>query len=128
MIKNRKKKRLVVIESPYGEDVTTHKGYLQECILDCLERGEAPFASHQMYTDALDDDNSHERKLGIDSGFAWMKVAEAVIFYIDFGWSKGMLAALQKCSEIRIDVEIRKISRFSNNENQELKAAILGQK
>jgi len=128
MIKNRKKKRLVVIESPFSGDLTTHKGYLQECILDCLNRGEAPFASHQMYTDALDDDNKQERKLGIDCGYAWMNVAEAVVFYIDFGWSKGMLAALKKCSELRLDAETRRISRFSKNENQELKAAILGQK
>lgn len=87
----------VIIESPYAGDVAGNEAYLRRCILDCLRRGEAPFASHRMYTDALDDVNPEERVLGIDAGFAWRHVAELTVFYIDRGWSNGMRLGLAHC-------------------------------
>jgi len=47
----------IILESPYGGvDKTTlarNIEYLQRCLFDCLFKGEAPFASHQMYTHCL---------------------------------------------------------------------------
>jgi hypothetical protein len=40
----------VILESPYAGHVHRNKAYLQLCIRDCIARGEAAFASHQMYT------------------------------------------------------------------------------
>jgi len=59
---------------------------------DCLHRGEAPYASHALYTQAgvLDDTLPEERKLGMEAGFAWRDVVEASIVYNDLGISKGM--------------------------------------
>lgn len=48
---------LVIIESPYAGDVDRNLEYLRAAMRDCLKRGEAPFASHALYTQpgVLDD-------------------------------------------------------------------------
>ena len=38
--------RLVILESPYSGDVEANLEYARSCLHDCLERGEAPIASH----------------------------------------------------------------------------------
>lgn len=89
--------RLVIIESPYRaatvSDAERNKLYLQDCIRDCLRRGESPYASHQMLTDALDDQDDAERRIGIAAGLEWWRAASAAVFYTDLGWSEGMLKA-----------------------------------
>lgn len=69
-----------------------HGRYLDACLLDCLRRGESPFASHGLYTrpGVLDDMKPHERAYGISAGFAWRRAADATVFYTDLGWSSGM--------------------------------------
>jgi hypothetical protein len=58
--------KLVVVESPYAGDVTRNLEYARAAMADCLARGEAPFASHALYTQigVLDDTKPEERKLG----------------------------------------------------------------
>jgi hypothetical protein len=97
----------VVIESPYAGAVEANLEYLQECIRDSLSRGEAPFASHQMYTDALDDRVLDQRVLGINAGFEWWMTAETVVFYLDHGMSVGMAMAKGRCIELGKDFEER---------------------
>jgi len=97
----------VVIESPYAGAVEANLEYLQECIRDSLSRGEAPFASHQMYTDALDDRVPEQRKLGINAGFIWWVEAELIVFYLDHGMSDGMAAAKLRCTKTGIPFEER---------------------
>lgn len=100
----------VIIESPYKGDMEKNKEYLQECIRHSLSLGEAPFASHRMYTDALDDNNSSERLQGIDAGFTWMKCgAKLIVFYIDRGMSGGMHAALDYAINLGLPVVFRRI-------------------
>jgi len=84
--------RRVIIESPYAGDVERNLRYLRACMADCLRRGEAPFASHGLYTQegVLDDRNPSERAHGIAAGFAWRTVADATVIYLDLGWSLGM--------------------------------------
>ena len=82
--------RRVIIESPYAGDVDEHMRYLQRCIRDSLARGESPYASHQMLTQALDDATPEERKAGIEAGFAWRSEADATVVYTDYGISAGM--------------------------------------
>lgn len=90
--------KLVVVESPYAGDVEGNLAYVRACMADCLRRGEAPYASHALYTQpgVLDDLVPAERKLGIDAGFAWRACTEAIVFYVDRGVSPGMKAALDK--------------------------------
>jgi hypothetical protein len=85
--------RLVIVESPYAGNVERNLRYLRCCLADCIERNEAPFASHGLYTQdgVLDDDRPEERQLGILAGFSWRAVAEATVVYRDLGYSKGMI-------------------------------------
>lgn len=89
----------VIIESPYSaptpEGLAFHLDYARACLRDSLLRGEAPIASHLLYTQpgVLRDDVAEERVMGIAAGLAWREVAEAWIFYLDLGWSRGMKAA-----------------------------------
>lgn len=99
----------VIIESPFAGDVERNKTYLRSCIRDSILRGEAPFASHRMYTDALDDLLPEERKLGIEAGFAWRVVANLTAFYVDYGYSGGMRLAIDNCKERGVPYEERRI-------------------
>lgn len=84
--------RRVIIESPYAGDVEKNLRYLRACLRDSLKRGEAPFASHGLYTQpgVLDDDDPEERKHGIAAGFEWRSVADATVVYADLGVSPGV--------------------------------------
>ena len=86
--------RLVVIESPYAGDVDTNLLYMSACMADSLSRGEAPFASHGLYTWALDDRVPEERDLGITAGYAWGVMADFIAVYTDLGISPGMERAI----------------------------------
>lgn len=113
--------RLIVIESPYAGDVEANLEYLDRCIRDCLKRDETPYASHKMLTTALDDDDPEQRKLGIAAGLAvaenynnlWDEVERIyptpVAFYVDKGWSNGMLAARDHYESVGVQFEVRKL-------------------
>lgn len=87
--------RRVIIESPYAGDVEANVTYARAAMHDSLNRGEAPIASHLLYTQPgiLRDEVPVERQWGIDAGLAWRAVADCAVFYVDRGWSNGMLAA-----------------------------------
>ena len=99
----------VILESPYAGETKENLEYLQRCIRDSIERNEAPFASHQMYTQALDDNKPEEREAGIDAGYIWMRYARIVAFYIDYGMSKGMHDALDIAINTGKQVDFRTI-------------------
>lgn len=86
---------LVVIESPYAGDVERNLRYARRAMRDCLRRGEHPLASHLLYTQEgiLDDNQPSERAQGIAAGLAWAEHADAIYFYVDYGFSRGMSAA-----------------------------------
>jgi hypothetical protein len=101
----------VIIESPYAGDVWRNTAYARACVRDSLRRGEAPIASHLLYTQPgiLDDDVETERELGIAAGLAWRKVAELFAFYIDYGWSSGMSEAYAIVTGECLPFEVRRI-------------------
>lgn len=86
----------VILESPYAaptaEGIERNVRYLRACMRDCLLRGEAPFASHGLYTQpgVLRDDVPIEREHGILAGFAWRTLAQKTVVYVDLGISRGM--------------------------------------
>lgn len=103
--------KLVILESPYAGDVDRNIKYARACLRDSLKRGEAPIASHLLYTQegVLDDHLPEERELGISAGLAWKDVAELHVFYIDHGYSSGMKAALEIAKQGFIPIEERRI-------------------
>lgn len=100
--------KLVVVESPYAGDVERNLTYLRAAMADCLARGEAPFASHALYTQpgVLRDEVPEERALGMQAGFEWADAACLRVFYVDLGWSRGMVDGLERIAAWQ-DVEIR---------------------
>jgi hypothetical protein len=105
--------RKVVIESPYAGDVERNVKYACEAMKDCLQRGEAPIASHLLYTRVLDDLVPAQRKLGITSGLVWGSTADCIVFYTDHGWSDGMLKAHEHWLGLGIPIENRRL--YDNN-------------
>ena len=72
-------------------------------------RGEAPFASHLLYTQVLDDEDPKSRRMGIDAGIDWGAAAEARVVYEDLGVSPGMSKAIHY-ARIRLQlIEHRKL-------------------
>ena len=104
--------RLVIIESPFAGDVQDNIEYARACVRDSLRRGEAPIASHLLYTQpgVLNDDDPVERQWGIDAGLAWKSVAQASVVYIDRGISNGMRYGIAAAESAGIPVEIRSLS------------------
>jgi hypothetical protein len=83
----------IVIESPYAGEVHRNLIYLDFCKLDCLRRGETPYASHGQLTSCLDDNKPEERELGIAAGLAMAEFISNAAFYTDLDWSRGMTYA-----------------------------------
>lgn len=79
-----------LILSPYAGDTQRNVAYAQAAMIDSIRRGEAPFLSHLLYTQVLDDTKGAERCLGFELEWSWAQMAEQVVAYVDYGWSNGM--------------------------------------
>lgn len=101
--------RRVILESPYAGDIGMNTDYARHCLLDSLGRGEAPLASHLLYTQVLRDHIADERAKGIAAGHAWITAADAVVVYTDLGISPGMQAAIDLAGQFNVPVEPRKL-------------------
>ena len=99
----------VILESPFAGDIERNVAYARACLRDCLQRGEAPIASHLLFTQpgVLSDDVPDERKMGIAAGLAWVSVADVMVVYIDYGISPGMAAAMETAEKRGLPVEKR---------------------
>lgn len=104
--------RLVIVESPYAGDVERNVRYARAALRDCLNRGEAPYASHLLYTQpgVLDDLKPEQRRLGIEAGLAWGFHAEATVVYADLGITDGMRQGILRAVAQQRPVEYRTLS------------------
>ena len=101
----------VAIESPYAGDVETNLMYARACVMDCLRRGEAPYASHLFFTQEgiLYDTIPEERTLGMEAGKIWEQAAEKTVVYTDRGMSGGMKWGVEKAKEAGRTIEYREL-------------------
>ncbi|QKO02989.1 nucleoside deoxyribosyltransferase [Gordonia phage TZGordon] len=99
--------KLVVIESPFAGDQERNVRYGRAAMLDSLRRGEAPYASHLIYPQVLDDTNRAERIQGMAAGFAWGVMADLVAVYCDLGVSDGMQQGVDEARRRGTPVEHR---------------------
>lgn len=106
----------VILESPYAGDVEANIQYAREAMADSLKRGEAPLASHLLYTQPgiLDDNIPEERELGINAGLLWGSMAELTVVYGDLGFSKGMTQGMERAIAEGRPVLIRFIREVKN--------------
>lgn len=109
--------RLVIVESPYAEDVERNLKYVRAAMADCLRRGEAPFACHALYTQpgVLDDTKPEERSLGMWAGFYWGEKADATVVYGDLGMSSGMKAGIARAEKLGRPIEYRTLEDWQGS-------------
>ena len=98
----------VIIESPFAGAFSNVR-YSRECIRNCLDRGESPFASHLLYTQKgiLDDAIPDERRRGIEAANGWLEVADYVVVYMDLGVTRGMLIGVAKAAKLNKPIHLR---------------------
>lgn len=110
---------LVIVESPYAgktpDDVEGREeniAYARACMADCLRRGEAPYASHLLYTQpgVLCDEIPEERTAGINAGLAFKDAIARTIVYTDRGISRGMQLGIDRALSLGHTVEYRSLS------------------
>jgi hypothetical protein len=104
-----KHREFVIIESPYSGNLQENLQYLKRCLRDSWERGEHPLASHGYYPMFLNESDPKERQAGIEAGYQLWPLASKIIFYSDYGMSKGMEAALDRAVHHRLEVVTRSI-------------------
>ena len=108
--------KIVIIESPFAGDRELNSRYLSACLRDSLNRGEAPFASHALYTreGVLDDDIPEERTKGMEAGWAFTAKADLVAVYVNLGISGGMELGIRRADELGIPFEYRAIRDYKS--------------
>jgi hypothetical protein len=99
----------VIIESPYSGNVERNVNYARAALLHSLCLGEAPLASHLLYTQVLDDLKPNQRDWGMGAGWEWMKMADCVAVYMDLGMSRGMEEGIKRALALNIPVVERLI-------------------
>lgn len=101
--------KLVIIESPYAGNVRENEEYARAAVRDSVLRGEAPIASHLLFTQPgiLWDEDQDERLMGMKAGWEWYRVAEACVAYVDHGISGGMSSGISMALEYNIHIEHR---------------------
>lgn len=101
--------KLVIIESPYRGDIEANTAFARRCVRDSLMRGEAPIASHLLYTqpDVLNDDVPTERAWGINAGHAWLRACDLVAVYNGRGTTRGMHQAITAAEKLGVPIEYR---------------------
>lgn len=99
----------VIIESPFAGDVKKNQAYLKRCMMDSIARGEAPFSSHMMYTQVLNDLVLEDRQLGLAMCERWRLVADYTVVYTDLGISTGMQLGMLEAHKIGQRVIQRKL-------------------
>jgi hypothetical protein len=107
------KNEFVIIESPFKGETPVEEAdniaYAREVMRDSLYRGEAPFASHLLYPQALDDGDERERSMGIEAGLSIGKFATRTAVYTDRGISSGMQYGIERAELEGREVEYRSL-------------------
>lgn len=110
--------KLVILESPYAgptpEDIAINIAFARACVRDSLARGEAPIASHLLYTQpgVLRDEVPAERQWGIDAGLAWREVSAGSVVYTNRGISRGMEYGIAAARASGKSVEFRELPNW----------------
>lgn len=112
-------RRFVVVESPYRaedlQELEANDAYALDAMRDCIDRGEVPFASHQLYPAVLDEWDAAGRELGLYLNREVIRRADAVVVYEDRGISPGMLMAIEFATRLDIPIEYRSLASWAED-------------
>ncbi len=121
---------VVLLESPFSGDIQANEEYAWKALRDCYLRGEAPIATHLMWTKLSDKDEFNGKTIisdsvnmvgfpgrvfALEAGDAIRNRVDYVVFYVDRGWSNGMTRARDHCMDMCIRAEIRNIEPPKQN-------------
>lgn len=116
----------VQIESPFNaptrSGIITNVAYALLAMRDSLNRGEAPFASHLLYTLVGNDNDPYERELGILAGLAIGQKADATAVYTDLGISPGMVRGIEAADAANRPMVYRRLFRTALSYNEIIQA------
>lgn len=76
--KERLRKPLIFVCSPYRGDVETNVGNARCYCRLVIKQGGIPFAPHLLLTQFLDDSIQEERRLGMDMGLEMLKLCNGL--------------------------------------------------
>jgi hypothetical protein len=99
-------KRIFLI-SPLRGEYEANLAFAKRCAIECLVRGENPFAPHLYFTQFLDDSDPKDRQLGMTAGREWMVCCAAAVCYVDRGISSGMRDDLNYALQLTLPIEFR---------------------
>lgn len=111
----------VILETPYaagnGYTIQVHVRYARMCMADCLRRGEAPLASHLLYTQphVLRDSVEEQRAMGIAAGLQWGAICDYVVVYTDLGISSGMKQSVAIHREMKKEIHLRILPNWTTS-------------
>lgn len=111
-------RRTVILESPFRPPkglpeserlalIERNRNYARDCLLHSLRLGEAPFASHLLFTQVLNDELPLEREHGIAAGLAIGERLHATVVYVNLGISEGMRRGIEAATAVGRPVEYR---------------------
>jgi hypothetical protein len=107
---------VVIVESPFSGDMEANRKYAIRACVDCLNRGEVPYASHLFFPQFLNELAPEQRELGLTAGYALWKAASKIVLYCDLGKSGGMVRALERATILQIPHEERFIDSVAPSE------------
>lgn len=123
---------IVIIESPYAGDIEKNVAYAWMCLKDSCIRGEAPFASHLLYTGGGHAGFAREAAGGTSDPKHWMSREEGLrrcesfraaatktVFYTDMGWSSGMIRAREAAERLGHPTEERKLPELEGDVSED---------
>lgn len=99
----------VFICSPYSGDIDANVAYARRAMLDSINRNEAPYVSHLLYTCVLSDSNPGHRQYGTDAAIAYLDLIQHLVVYEDRGTSPGMVREINHAVGKGYPVEYRKL-------------------
>lgn len=112
--------RRVIVESPFqGYNIKRNEVYMTRCLKSVIDMGGAPFASHAIYPQVLDEDDPKQRALGIQLGYAFWQGADSISFFLDYGMSEGMEAAYERAVSLGMKIEVSFIGKNEGEDNGE---------
>lgn len=103
------KHTVVFVASPWSGGPKGYRQYLKKAVLDSLDRGEVPIASHGFYPNYLDDTTPLERKIGLTCGLELLRRSDELAVYADHGMTPGMEVEVQLAVRHRIPITFRYI-------------------
>lgn len=101
----------VFVASPWVSPAQAHKAYARRALTDSLNRGEAPYVPHLLYTQVLRDEVAEERERSCKAALVHLAGCHRVAVYLDHGLSRGMAREVIIAAGLGIEVCTRHIDR-----------------